>query len=96
MERRPRAGDSTDPSSLGWDQRGYPVVKHDRDIAVPLTLRLSRAISSADNDPVCRCVCVVFCLLGDNGVALLYARFSFPSPELQDFLCEPMDGWHVS
>jgi hypothetical protein len=53
-------------------------------------------ISSADYDPAGRYVCVVSCLLGDNGVALLHARFSFPSPELQDFLCEPMDGWHVS
>jgi hypothetical protein len=26
LEPRPTAGDSTGPSSLGWDQRGYPVV----------------------------------------------------------------------
>ena len=96
MQRRLPAGDPAGLSSFGWDQRGYPVVKHDRDIAVPLTLRLSRLISSADYDPVARSVVVGPVCLGDNGVALLHARFSFPSPELQDFLCEPMEGWHVS
>ena len=61
-----------------------------------LTLRWSRLVSSADYDPVCRCVGVVFCLLGDNGVALLYARFSFPSPGIRGFLCGPIDSWHLS
>jgi hypothetical protein len=61
-----------------------------------LTLRLSQLISSADYDPVGRCVCVVFCLLGDSGVAFLYARVSFPSTGIRDFLCGPIDSWHLS
>ena len=31
-----------------------------------------------------------------TGVALLYARFSFPSPGIRGFLCGPIDSWHVS
>ena len=62
----------------------------------PLTLRWSRLISSADYDPVCRCVCVVFRLFGDNGGAPLHARFSFLSPGMLGFLSEPIDSWHVS
>ena len=26
----------------------------------------------------------------------LHARFSFPSPVMRGFLCEPIDNWHVS
>jgi hypothetical protein len=61
-----------------------------------LTLRSSRTISSADYDPVCRCVCVVFRLLGDDGVVLLHARFSFASTGMLGFLSEPIDSWHAS
>jgi hypothetical protein len=54
-------GDATGLSALGWDQRDV----RSSDIAAtsrssPI-LRLSRAISSVDQDPVCRHVCVVFC-----------------------------------
>jgi MFS family permease len=34
LGRRPRAGDCTGLSSLGWDQRRYRFVQHDRDITV--------------------------------------------------------------
>ena len=40
------------------------------------TLRLSRAISSADCNPVVAGACVGFCLLGDKGRAFLHARVS--------------------
>jgi len=73
-----KRGDSTGLSSLGWDQRGYALVKDDRDTAVlSLTLRLSRLISSADYDPVGRCVRVVFCLSGDAWPPFCTPRFLF-------------------
>ena len=60
-----------------------------------LTLRVRRVISSADCDPVCRCVC---CLLSARRevVTFLHARFSFPSPGTRSFLCEPIASCHVA
>ncbi len=60
-----------------------------------LTLRVRRVISSADCDPVCRCVC---CLLSARreAVTFLHARFSFPSPGTRSFLCEPIASCHVA
>jgi hypothetical protein len=54
----------------------YPARQHDSAIAVPLTLRLSRAISLTDYDPVRRGACVGFCLRGDKW-ATLSARQGF-------------------
>jgi hypothetical protein len=66
------------------------------DIAVPLTLRLSRALSSADCNAVVAVTNAAFGLLGDNEGAVLHDRVSFPSPEARGFLRGPIGSWHVS
>ena len=60
------------------------------------TLQLSRVISLADCDPVLAVICAGFRSARGQGAAFLHARLSFPSPGMRDFLCEPMDSWHVS
>jgi hypothetical protein len=42
------------------------------------------------------CCGALVSLLGDNGAGFQHARFSFPSPGTRNFLCEPIDSWHVS
>jgi len=50
---------------------------HDTDIAIPCTLRLSRAISSANCTPSVTGICAGFGLLDDNGDAFRHDRFLF-------------------
>jgi hypothetical protein len=59
------------------ERKRVPGRHHDSDIAVPRTLRLSRAISSADWNPVVAGTNACFGLLGDNGPAFCTTGFPF-------------------
>ena len=68
----------------------------DSDLAVPFTLQLSGALSSADCNPVVAGTNAAFGLLGDNKAAVLHDGVSFSSPDMRDFLRGSIGSWHTS